>query len=62
MKPAFNPRVIDRRQPKGPGTKSVLPRYVMVDQSKRVHSTIEVYEGVFVDLDADGNRIGVEVI
>lgn len=59
----FYPRIIPHKKPQGPRVKGVLPRYVAVGNAKKVHETREVWEGrVFVDLDANGNLIGVEII
>lgn len=63
MKQPWNPKRVETKQPKGPRVTGVLPRYVMVKREQRVARTVEVWEGrVFVDLNADGELIGVEVI
>jgi hypothetical protein len=63
MKPAFNPRNIERKQPRGPGTKGVLPRYVAIGNSRKVATTQELIPGrVYADFDAGGELIGVEVV
>lgn len=63
MKQPWNPKRVETKQPKGPRSTFVLPRYVMVKQEQRVDRTVEVWEGrVYVDLNADGELIGVEIL
>lgn len=64
MKPdKFTPKTVSRNPAVGPGTKGVLPFYKAVSNSKAKAAEIrDVFEGcVFVHLDADGRRLGVEI-
>lgn len=63
MKQPFNPKRVETKQPRGPRTTGVLPFYKSVKQGQRVDRTIDVWEGrVFVDLNADGELLGVEIV
>ncbi|TXH44892.1 MAG: DUF2283 domain-containing protein [Desulfurellales bacterium] len=63
MKHPWNPKRVDTKQPKGPGTKSVLPRYVAIGNHKKVAYTKELWPGrVFGEFDADDELIGVEIL
>lgn len=63
MKPAFNPKQVSTKTPRGSGTNGVLPRYVAIGNHRKVARTEPLIEGrVYADYDAKGELIGVEVI
>lgn len=64
MKQPWNPRRVETKQPKGPRTTSVFPRYVAIGgQRGKAARTEWLIEGrVAADYDAAGELIGIEVI
>lgn len=64
MQKPLKAKTVEKSPARGPGTKSVLPRYVTIGNYRRKAArTVELIPGrVMADYDADGELIGVEVI
>lgn len=70
MKPAFNPKRVETRKPRGPVKRNVLPFYKAIGDARRVYDTRDACDGipeqnrgrVMLDLNAVGDVIGVEII
>lgn len=70
MKPAFKPKSVATKQPRGPRKTGVFPRYVSVGNAKKVDWTLDVCDSigehvrgrVMLDFDADGELIGVRIM
>jgi hypothetical protein len=67
----FNPKAVETKVPRGPGTRGVLPFYRELGNSKRkAAQTLDVCDRiderhrgrVYLDFDKDGELIGVEIV
>lgn len=66
----FRPKVVSTKQPRGPGTKSVLPRYVAIGNYKGKRTCVDVGDYIpkfgcgrlILDFSTDGQWVGVEII
>lgn len=59
-------KTVQKTRGRGPGVKGAFPRYVSIGNAKKVSGRVCVFEKgdrrVFVDVNAKGNLIGVEII
>lgn len=70
MKPAFNPKAVTTKKPRGPRKTSALPFYKAIGNDRKVARTLDVCDDiperhrgrVYLDFNADGELIGVEVL